>query len=35
MLSQREQGLEADFKFTCDCRTCHGNGAREKHDAYW
>jgi hypothetical protein len=28
--------LEADFKLTCDCRTCcHGNGVREKDDAYW
>jgi hypothetical protein len=29
--------LEADFKLTCDggiC-CCHGNGAREKDDAYW
>jgi hypothetical protein len=28
--------LETDFKLTCDGRTCcHGNGAREKDDAYW
>jgi hypothetical protein len=27
---------EADFKLTCDGRTCccHGNGARKKDDAY-
>jgi hypothetical protein len=27
----------ADFKLTCDGRICccHGNGAREKDDAYW
>jgi hypothetical protein len=27
--------LEADFKLTCDGCTCHGNGTREKDDAYW
>jgi hypothetical protein len=27
--------LGPDFKLTCDGRTCYGNVAREKDDAYW